>query len=103
MRKTIILTALLSASFLVQAEEGQNKLFDCVAADTLAVNNACVEQRISQNIHYREMQQDIYQQSGNLGDNAMATMRFFPEQYLIEIVAHRDALETAALVAANRK
>ncbi|WP_102798806.1 hypothetical protein [Bowmanella denitrificans] len=103
MRKSIILFSLLAASGLAQAADESSKLFDCMAADTLTVNSDCVQSKISQNIQYRDVQQTIYQSSQVQSENAMATIKFYPEKYLIEVVAHRDALENPDLLAANRK
>ncbi|MBN7821936.1 hypothetical protein [Bowmanella yangjiangensis] len=103
MRKFTILVSLLAASSMLQAAEQSNKLFDCVASDTLAINSDCVESKINQNMQYRDVQQTIYERSESQSNNVMATIKFYPEKYLIEVVAHRDALEGAALLAANRK
>lgn len=98
MRKLIISAALLGFAGLAQAADKSDKLTDCVANDTLTVNASCVEDKISQNIQYRSMVNRIDQQATlQSGDNAVATIRFYPERLLIEVVSHRDAL-----VAANR-
>lgn len=98
MYKLIILAALLGFSVLAQAEDKSDKLTDCVTQDTLTINASCVENKINQNIGYQDMVNRIDQHAAlQSGDNAVATIRFYPEQYLIEVVTHRDAL-----VAANR-
>lgn len=98
MRKVIILAALLGFTGLAQAADKSGKLTDCVAKDTLTVDAGCVENKINQNIEYRDMVNRIDQRAAlQSGDNAVATIRFYPERYLIEVVTHRDAL-----VAANR-
>lgn len=98
MGKLIISAALISFAGLAQAADKTDKLTDCVTKDTLAVNASCVEDKINQNIQYRDMVQSISRQSQmQQGENAVATLRFYPERYLIEVVTHRDAL-----MAANR-
>ncbi|WP_088330167.1 hypothetical protein [Lacimicrobium sp. SS2-24] len=98
MRKLMILVAMLGFTGLAQAADKSDKLTDCVAKETLTVDPSCVESKISQNIQYREMVSRIDQQASiQSGDNAVATIRFYPERFLIEVVTHRDAL-----VAANR-
>ncbi|GGD73009.1 hypothetical protein [Lacimicrobium alkaliphilum] len=98
MQKLIVSAVLLGFSALAQAADESDKLTDCVAQDTLTINASCVENKINQNIGYRNMVNRIDQQAAlQSGDNAVATIRFYPERYLIEVVTHRDAL-----VAANR-
>lgn len=102
MRKVIIGLSILFSS-IAHAEGQQNKLFDCMDAKSFEVNSQCMEAKISQNMQFRDMQQQIATKTSFGGDNVMATMRFFPEQMLIEVVAHRDALTEANLTAMNRK
>lgn len=98
MSKLMISAILIGFAGLAQAADRSDKLTDCVAKDTLSVNASCVENKINQNIQYRDMVQSISRHSHmQQGENAVATIRFYPERYLIEVVTHRDAL-----IAANR-
>lgn len=102
MCKLFTAVSLMAVAGLSQAGEQPKSLFNCVDAESLAVNSSCMEQKISQNIQFQDMQRSIVQKSGAQSDAVMATIKFYPERYLIEVVAHRDALEDNALLAANR-
>ncbi|MDF2180334.1 hypothetical protein P2G88_18915 [Aliiglaciecola sp. CAU 1673] len=102
MRKLLTAVSLVAFAGLSQAGEQPKSLFKCVEAESFTVNASCMERQISQNIQFQDVQRNIVQQSANQSDAVMATIKFYPERHLIEIVAHRDALENSALLASNR-
>lgn len=103
MRKTIIGLVLLTSFGVAHAESGESQLFDCMDAKTFEMNNQCMTDQISNNIRYRDAQQQVTEQaSENFGDYAIATMTFDAEKMQIDIVAHRDALQAKNSLAMNR-
>lgn len=103
MRKFFISFIALLLSSIAHAEVKQNRLFDCMDASSFEVNSQCVEATISQNMQFRDMQLDIANRASNSSDNVMATIKFYPEDMIIEIVAHRDALAEQDTMAMNTK
>lgn len=101
MRKLVIFISCLFFTVIAHAEESQNQLFDCMDTATFEVNSQCIEATISQNIHFRDVQTSIAEQSSSLGGNVMASLSYYPKQQLIEVVAHRDALLAANNLALN--
>ncbi|AWL12490.1 hypothetical protein HMF8227_02025 [Saliniradius amylolyticus] len=100
MRKvTSLIVTLFAFAGMAHAGETDNSMFQCMAKDTLEVDSSCVQQRIDTNVEYQNSQKQFFNQSVNASGNVMATMRFYPERHLIEVVAHKDALEKAALLA----
>lgn len=103
MRKVVLTLALSAAFGIAHAESGDNQLFDCMDAKTFEMNNQCMTDQISNNIRYRDAQQQVTEQaSENFGDYAIATMTFDAEKMQIDIVAHRDALQAKNSLAMNR-
>lgn len=102
MRKLSALIFLISMGSIAHAQAEQNKLFDCMDAKSFEVNSQCMSDKISQNMQFRDMQLVITNQANSNDQNVMATMKFYPKDMLIEIVAHRDALSDTSLTAANR-
>ena len=101
MRKLVIFLFFFLISSIAHAEVKGNQLFDCMDAKSFEVNSQCVEAKISQNIHFREMQLDIAKSISQSDKNVLATAKFYPKQMRVEIVAHKDALYADDLVAAN--
>lgn len=104
MRKVVFGLAMLSVFGIAHAESGSNQLFDCMDANTFEMNNQCMADKISNNIRYRDAQQELVNAtSDNNGEYAIATMTFDQEKMQIDIVAHREALNAQNTLAANRK
>lgn len=91
MRNVSAIFFLLSLGTIAHANAQQQKVFDCMNKTSFEVNSQCMASKISQNIEFREMQLNLVDEAVEAQDNAMATMKFYPQQMLIEIVAHRDA------------
>ena len=103
MRKSLIGLSLLMSFGVAHAESGNSQLFECMDAKTFEMNNQCMSDKISNNIRYRDAQQQVTEQaSENFGDYAIATMTFDAEKMQIDIVAHRDALQAKNNLAMNQ-
>lgn len=103
MRKSLMSLALLMSFGVAHAESGENQLFDCMDAKSFEMNNQCMSEKISNNIRYRDAQQQVTElASDNFGDYAIATMTFDAEKMQIDIVAHRDALQAKNSLAMNQ-
>ena len=95
MRKLVLMCSLLALSGIAHAESDKPQLFDCMETETFELNAQCIADNISNNVQFREMQQNLNAVAEVNGENALATMKFYPERMLIEIVAQRDALLAA--------
>ncbi|OFC68759.1 pyridine nucleotide transhydrogenase [Alteromonas confluentis] len=103
MRKSLIGLSLLMSFGVAHAESGNSQLFECMDAKSFEMNNQCMSDKISNNIRYRDAQQQVTEQaSENFGDYAIATMTFDAEKMQIDIVAHRDALQAKNNLAMNQ-
>ena len=102
MRKLSVLALLVSIGSIAHAQAEQSKTFDCLDGKTFEVNSQCMADKIGNNIEFRDMQQKIVNSATNNDENVMATMKFYPRDMHIEIVAHRDAISDTSLSAANR-
>jgi len=103
MRKSLIGLSLLMSFGVAHAESGNSQLFECMDAKSFEMNNQCMSDKISNNIRYRDAQQQVTEQaSENFGDYAIATMTFDAEKMQIDIVAHRDALQAKNILAMNQ-
>ncbi len=102
MRKLSALVFLVSIGSIAHAQAEQTKAFDCVDSKTFEVNSQCMASKIGNSIEFRDMQLKIVNNATNNDKNVMATMKFYPKDMLIEVVAHRDALSDKSLSAANR-
>lgn len=102
MRKLSALILFVSIGSIAHAQAEQTKAFDCVDTKTFEVNSQCMADRIGDNVEFRDMQLKIVNNATNNDKNVMATMKFYPKDMLIEVVAHRDAISDASLSAANR-
>ena len=103
MRKSLIGLSLLMSFGVAHAESGNSQLFECMDAKSFEMNNQCMSDKISNNIRYRDAQQQVTEQaSENFGDYAIATMTFDAEKMQIDIVAHRDALPAKNNLAMNQ-
>lgn len=97
MRK-VILTLLLSLCCAVlQASEKEmsSNLFKCVDSESLVLDQTCIESTLENDMNVQQQGFTIAGLDGELGDNAMATMSFYPDKMLIEIVAHADAADSS--------
>lgn len=100
MRKSfvILLFAVFSATSFANEGDMKTNLFTCVEEGTLALKSECIESTMTANPEFQVTQNlDII--GDNLGENEMATMRFYPEKMLIEIVAHADNIDGKDLTA----
>ena len=93
MRKVLTALVLLAPFGLAHAGSGENQLFDCMDKKTFELNSQCIATNISNNIRFRDAQQQMTQKiSADNGEYAVATMTFDQEKMSIDIVAHKDAL-----------
>lgn len=95
----LLLSTLLVFAATAQANNQPENLFSCMNAETFELDSACLETSIDQNVQLRDMRLQIEESTLELGDNAMATVTYYPKQFLIEVVAHPDAVEDKALSA----
>ncbi|MFC3093625.1 pyridine nucleotide transhydrogenase [Alteromonas sediminis] len=91
MRKVVSAIMLTAICGVAHAESDKNQLFECMDTKTFEMNSQCVADNISNNVAFREVQTKITQRADDSSDYVMATMKFYPEQMRIEIVAHKDA------------
>lgn len=91
MRKVVTAIMLAAICGVAHAESDKNQLFECMDTKTFEMNSQCVADNISSNMAFREVQTKITQQADNSSEYVMATMKFYPKQMRIEIVAHKDA------------
>ena len=101
MRKVLAISLLALGSAAAHAETTDSKTFDCMDAKTFEVNSQCMANKISTNLAFTDAQKQIVLQAEDSSDNAMATVAFYPELRLIEVVAHRDATFAKADVKNN--
>lgn len=97
MRKFLSVFFVLSLGTIAHAQADEQKAFDCVDKQTFQVNSQCMADRISQNTQYRTMQVDIANKAVVQNDAVMATIKYYPKDSVIEVVAHRDASLSAAV------
>ncbi|GAC15962.1 hypothetical protein [Aliiglaciecola lipolytica] len=100
MRKLFSLLAVLGLGTVAHAQADQLKTFDCVDKQTFEVNSQCMADKISHNMTYRNVQMEIADKANVQSDAIMATIKYYPKDALIEVVAHRDALTDQSLTAA---
>lgn len=94
----VIFTLLLSLCCAVlQASEKEvnSNLFKCVDSESLVLDQSCIQNTIEKDINVQQQGFTIAGLDGELGDNIMATMSFYPDKMLIEIVAHTDAADNS--------
>jgi len=99
-----ILFALLTLGFVssASASDKNNQLFECMNA-SLEINAQCIEQQISNNIAFKQSQEKVFEKAlEQSSGREIATISFYPEQFLIEVVAHKDDIVESELVVANR-
>lgn len=99
MRKSLsflVLTLISTLSF-AESVQSKNNLFKCVDSTELSLNSECLSQTIENNVKLKDFQADFQAQIGDLGGNAMATMKFYPELMEIHIIAHDDEASSGAL------
>ncbi|UAA39355.1 hypothetical protein KIH87_03030 [Paraneptunicella aestuarii] len=90
----IMLFSLFSAILHAKEAETQQNLFKCVDNESLAIDDACIEGKFDANLKFQEQKFTIAGMSDEFGENAMATLRFYPDKMLIEVVAHADEQES---------
>lgn len=71
-----------------------NNLFDCMDKTSFEINSVCIEQTIELHPNFVLRERAITEESDFLGDNAIATLRFFPQYNLIEVIASVQTGET---------
>ncbi|WP_100658207.1 pyridine nucleotide transhydrogenase [Alteromonas flava] len=91
MRKYLAVITLAIAATGAHANADNGKAFDCMDAKTFEINSQCMAAKINNNVAFGEAQQSIVMAAQESSENAMATVSFYPELRLIEVVAHRDA------------
>ncbi|WP_100644403.1 pyridine nucleotide transhydrogenase [Alteromonas facilis] len=91
MRKVLTVMLLALGATGAHAKAGDNQAFDCMDAKTFEINSECMATQISSNMAFTSAQQNIVMSAQESSENAMATVSFYPELRLIEVVAHRDA------------
>ncbi|BDX07941.1 pyridine nucleotide transhydrogenase [Planctobacterium marinum] len=99
MRKSVLflVSTLVSTMSFAESVQDKNNLFKCVDSTELSLNAECLSQTIESNVKFKEFQSDFQMQIGDLGGNAMATMKFYPELMEIHIIAHDDEASSGAL------
>lgn len=104
MRKLSLVMLLTFSSAVLQAGEKEfsSNLFTCVDGQTLSIDNSCIEATVSEDFVVAQSTFDYAALSDNLGDNAVATMQFYPNKMLIEIVAHLKENNTALSARASK-
>ncbi len=92
MRIVILILSLSLCSAVLHASEKEvkNNLFKCVDKESLVLDQSCIETTLESDMSIQQQGFKIAGLNGELGENAMATMSFYPEKMLIEIVAHAD-------------
>ncbi|WJG09932.1 hypothetical protein [Aliiglaciecola sp. LCG003] len=100
MRKLFSLFFVLTVGTVAHAQADQQNAFDCMDKASFEINSQCMANSISQNIDYKNVQIDIANRASLQSDSVMATIKFYPKDMLIEVVAHRDALSDSNLSAA---
>jgi hypothetical protein len=90
MRKVLVVLSLV-LSGVAHAESSKPQLFECMDTKSFEVNSQCMANKIGNNLTFQEAQKQIVLSAEDNTNNAMATMSFYPELRLIEVVAHRDA------------
>ncbi|MDM7861425.1 pyridine nucleotide transhydrogenase [Alteromonas sp. ASW11-36] len=91
MRKLLAVTALVLGSAGAHADANKAQAFDCMDAKTFEINSQCMANTINNNLAFTAAQQNIVLSAEENSGNAMATVSYFPELQLIEVVAHQDA------------
>ncbi|MCY7296554.1 hypothetical protein [Alteromonas sp. a30] len=95
--KKVVLVALLSllTSFSYASERDQKQnLFKCVDGETLSINASCMQDTFQQSAEVQQQSFDYANLNDGLSENVMATMSFYPDKMLIEVVAHADAVNS---------
>lgn len=97
MRYLLVITvfSLLSATLQADQKSAKSNLFKCVDDGSLTIDQSCVSSSVATDfaIHTEHSFAEI---GADLGENELATMRFYPEKMLIEVVAHRQQPLTAS-------
>lgn len=99
MRKLSYLIIALGLGTAAHAQVNQQKAFDCLDKQTFEINSQCMADRIRQNVSFKEMQSNITETATMQSDSVMATIKYYPKEGVIEVVAHRDALNGESLTA----
>lgn len=86
----MMLITFFSAVLHAGEKESDGNLFACVDKQTLIADTNCVQATVSSKFKVQENAIDYAALSGDLGDNALATMHFYPEKQLIQIVGHLE-------------
>jgi hypothetical protein len=92
---------LLMVCAVTHANQTNNQLFDCMEKATFELDSQCLSERISQHVDYVSQQQHIENHTQYLGDYAMASITFYPEKMMIEVVAHSEKEQMESLLVYN--
>ncbi|MBE1299560.1 MAG: hypothetical protein GJ680_06600 [Alteromonadaceae bacterium] len=101
MRKIMLFAMLTMSSALLHAAEKNNNLFNCVESEKLALNPDCMASKIESNNQFIETMNSFTVEQQDLGGNVMATLRFFPEKMLIEVIAQDEYQKKSQMAAVN--
>ena len=103
MRKLSFFIIALGMGTAAHVQADQQKAFDCLDKQTFEINSQCMADRISQNVSFKSMQSNITETASMQSDSVMATIKYYPKEGIIEVVAHRDALNDKSLTASVRR
>lgn len=101
MRKVVTAIMLSAIMSVAHAESDNNQLFDCMDTKTFEMNSQCMADQIANNMTYREAQSQLIQHASDSSDLVLATMKFYPKQMRIEVIAHKDAALADATQSGN--
>lgn len=103
MRKIVLSLALLGVFGVAHAESDTNQIFSCMDDKTFEVNDKCMSDSITNNVHYQSAQLKISEVANEAqSEFVIATMTFDPRKMQIDIVAHKDTFNVANKLAALR-
>ncbi len=99
MRKILLFAMLTLVNGVLHAQNDNKNLFSCVDSTKLTLDAACISNKIETNNDFVKVNQDFFIEQQDLGGNVMATLKFYPEKMLIEVIAQdiQDKNVTAAL------
>lgn len=91
MRKLLVVLSMTFLLGVAHAESLKPQVFECMDSKSFEVNSQCMANKISSNVTFQQAQQEIVLAAEDNTNNALATVSFYPDLQLIEVVAHRDA------------
>ncbi len=90
MRKITASLFILALGATTHANADQTNAFECMDKTSFEIDSQCMSNKISQNMEFRDMEMTIANQASSNDANALATIKFYPQQMLIEVIAHRE-------------